>query len=74
MYIMSLQSVQIAVSGMTCGNCARTVERKLSSTPGVSRVEVDLPGARATVEFDPERTSTAQLAAAIEQLGYKASA
>ena len=69
---MGLESVQIAVSGMTCGNCARMVERKLSSTAGVSRAEVDLAGGRATVEYDPERTSTAQLAAAIEKLGYQA--
>lgn len=68
---MSLETVNLPVSGMTCGNCARTVERKLASTPGVSKAKVDLQGATAAVEFDPERTSVAALAAAIEQVGFQ---
>jgi copper chaperone CopZ len=69
---MSLKTLRIPVSGMTCGNCARTVEKKLTSSPGVSRVEVDLAGAAATVEFDPERIGEAEIGAAIEKLGFQA--
>lgn len=68
---MSLQTVAIPVSGMTCGNCARSIERKLSATPGVAKAQVDLAGATATVDFDPDRTSRQELAAAIEKLGYQ---
>lgn len=56
---------------MTCANCARAIERKLASTPGVAKATVDLPGGRATVEFDPARTSVPALAGAIRQLGYE---
>ena len=56
---------------MTCGNCARSVERKLSATPGVSKAQVDLAGAKATVEYDPARTNFDALAAAVESLGYQ---
>jgi copper chaperone CopZ len=59
---------------MTCGNCARGVERKLMATPGVAKAAVDLAGARATVEFDPAKASAESLAAAVRQLGYEASA
>jgi copper chaperone CopZ len=55
---------------MTCGHCAQAVQKKLSSTPGVSKVQVDLEGARATVEFDPAVTDRKRLAAAVESLGY----
>jgi copper chaperone CopZ len=55
---------------MTCGNCARTVERKLSTSPGVTRVQVDLAGGTATVEFDADRTKLPDLVNVIEQLGY----
>ncbi len=67
---MSIQTVSIPISGMTCGNCARTVERKLSATPGVSKAQVDLAGSSATVEFDPAVTNPESLAASIRNLGY----
>ena len=56
---------------MTCGNCARSVERKLTATPGVASAKVNLDAASATVEFDPGRTAVAALIAAIEQLGFQ---
>jgi Cu+-exporting ATPase len=68
---MSLQSVNLHVDGMTCGNCARTVERKLSAAPGVSSVSVDLAANTARVEFDQERTKISDLVAVIERLGYR---
>ena len=55
---------------MTCGNCARSVERKLSTSPGVTSARVDLAGGSATVEFDADHTKLPDLVAAIEQLGY----
>ena len=67
---MGLRTVKIPVHGMTCGNCARTVERKLSASPGVASAHVDLAGGTATVEFDADRTKLPDLVNAIEQLGY----
>jgi Cu+-exporting ATPase len=68
---MSAETVNLPVSGMTCGNCARSVEWKLNAAPGVSRASVNLDAASATVEFDPEKTGIPKLVAAIEQLGYQ---
>jgi copper chaperone CopZ len=68
---MALNTVEIPVTGMTCNGCARSVERKLASTPGVSAAKVDLPNARATVEYDAERTDRTQLVLAVESLGYQ---
>jgi Cu+-exporting ATPase len=68
---MSDETVTLPVSGMTCGNCARSVERKLASTSGVVRATVNLDAASATVEFDPSLTAVPKLIAAIEQLGYQ---
>lgn len=56
---------------MTCGNCARTVERKLSTRPGVTKAQVDLAGGLATVEFDADLTRLPDLVNAIQQLGYR---
>ncbi len=43
------RAVEIAVSGMTCGNCADAVESALLAAPGVQAARVDLPGGTATV-------------------------
>ena len=43
-------SVELSISGMTCGGCANTVTRVLSRVPGVSGVRVDVASGRALVE------------------------
>ena len=68
---MATQTVNLPVRGMTCGGCARTVERKLSSTPGVAKVTVDLEGGSATVEYDASAVQPEALANAVRQLGYE---
>ena len=56
---------------MTCGGCARTVEKKLSATPGVTNVTVDLEGGSATVEYNSGLVKPEMLADAVRQLGYE---
>ena len=68
---MPIETLNLAVHGMTCGNCARSVERKLASTPGVVKASVDLNGAAATVEYDPELVRPEVLANEVRQLGYE---
>jgi len=65
------QTLHLAVRGMTCGNCARTVERTLASTPGVSKASVDLQGGQASVEYDADRVKPEALAEAVRDLGYE---
>jgi Cu+-exporting ATPase len=64
-------TLQLTVRGMTCGNCARSVERKLAATPGVSKANVDLAAETATVEYDPAATKPETLANAVRSLGYE---
>jgi copper chaperone CopZ len=68
---MSSETVRIPVHGMTCGNCARSVERALSSTPGVTRATVDLQAATATVEYDADRVKPSALAEAVRDIGFE---
>ena len=69
--IMAAQTLKMNVSGMTCGNCSRSVERKLSATPGVTKATVYLVNASATVEYDPDVVNPEALANAVRQLGYE---
>ncbi len=68
---MPVETLKMPVRGMTCGNCARSVERKLTSTPGVTKATVDLQGASATVEYDTSLVKPDVLANAVRQLGYE---
>jgi copper chaperone CopZ len=68
---MPLEKLDLPIRGMTCGNCARSVEKKLSGTPGVTKAAVDLQGARATVEYDADLVKPEALANAVRDLGYE---
>ncbi len=58
------------VTGMTCANCAATVERTLKKTEGVSDASVNFASERATVHFDPSKVREEQLLERVERAGY----
>lgn len=66
------QRTVLAVSGMYCESCERTVSAMLRRTPGVVAAEVSAPRGRATVLFDSTRTSPAKLVEVLATLGYRA--
>ncbi|MFZ5572595.1 MAG: heavy metal translocating P-type ATPase [Thermodesulfobacteriota bacterium] len=66
-----LHTVMLPISGMTCVNCAANIERSLRKMNGVSHAEVNFAAERATVSFHPESVNSGQIAARIEQAGYK---
>ncbi len=65
-----MQEATLPITGMTCANCASTVERTLRRTEGVSEAAVNFASERATVRFDPEKVSVPLLIAAVERAGY----
>ena len=62
----------LPILGMTCASCQHHVETALSSTPGVQSARVDLIANRATVVFDPDSTTPANLVEAVRAAGYDA--
>ena len=70
---MSDQTLEFAISGMTCAGCVSRVERVLASVPGVEHASVNLATERASVRFSA--TSQPQpnaLVQATEKAGYHA--
>lgn len=65
-----MQTVQLSVSGMTCGCCATAVTGALQSVDGVEDAVVTLATGTATIEFDQRLTSREDLALPIVQLGH----
>ncbi|HEY1497283.1 MAG TPA: heavy metal-associated domain-containing protein [Candidatus Solibacter sp.] len=68
---MATETLKMTVHGMTCGNCARSVERKLTATPGVSKATVDLLNQNAIIDYDAAAVKPEALAAAVRQLGFE---
>src|SRR5215210_6808249 len=64
--------VELPVTGVTCGACARLIERRLSKSEGVSAASVNFATGRATVEYDARRAGVGDLRGRIEELGYRA--
>jgi len=66
-------TVEIPLTGMTCANCAMTIERTLSKkVPGVVKASVNFATERAHVEYIPTITTIDDMIAAIEKAGYGA--
>jgi len=61
---------QFKVSGMTCGNCALTIEKKLKGTPGVSMAAVNYANETVTVEYDPRTINMSDIFAKVRDAGY----
>jgi Cu+-exporting ATPase len=64
------QQLDLPITGMTCANCARTVERTLKKTPGVAEVVVNYATERASVDYDPAQTAPAALITRVQDAGY----
>ncbi|HZK54775.1 MAG TPA: heavy metal translocating P-type ATPase [Desulfosporosinus sp.] len=58
------------ISGMTCANCALTIEKGLKAMPGVKTVAVNFASEKLTVEIDPNVVKEETLLAKIKDLGY----
>lgn len=65
-----MQTVQIKVTGMTCGGCTSNVTKALRAVNGVDNVIVSLSDANATVQYNDKLTSPEQLKSAIREAGY----
>ena len=61
---------QIQITGMTCVNCAATIEKGLVKTPGVEKASVSFASEKASVEYDPAKVDLVKLKDTISGLGY----
>ena len=66
-----MQTIELNISGMTCGACVHHATKALQSVSGAQNVVVDLAGAKATVAG--ESIDLTQLISAVEEEGYGAS-
>jgi len=66
-----VKRLSIGVQGMTCASCVGRVERTLAKLEGVHEATVNLATERASVSFDPARTSLPVLLDSVSRSGYQ---
>jgi copper chaperone len=65
------QTLQLTVTGMTCGGCEHAVKRALQQIDGVETVTASHSANRVGVTFDTARVTPGVLKERIEALGYE---
>jgi copper ion binding protein len=65
-----MSEITLKIKDMACSGCAANIERVLKRVDGVSNAAVNLNAKEAVVEYDPDKTSEQNLAAAIKDAGY----
>ncbi len=65
-----IKNITLPVTGMTCANCAASIERNVRKLPGVDMANVNLASEKLTVAFDPAQLDEHGIIARVERIGY----
>ncbi|MBL8056320.1 MAG: copper-translocating P-type ATPase, partial [Anaerolineales bacterium] len=60
----------LPVTGMTCANCAATIERNVRKLSGIELANVNLASEKLTVAFDPALLDEHAIIARVQKAGY----
>ncbi|MCL4266722.1 MAG: heavy metal translocating P-type ATPase [Anaerolineae bacterium] len=69
-YEIPTATIELPLLGMTCANCAQTIERRLNKVEGVLDVSVNLANEKAQVTVASGLATRADLVTAVRQAGY----
>jgi len=65
-----METTTVTAEGVVCGGCANAVKKAVSSVPGVTNVEVEVPEKRVTVTHD-KRANRADIEDALKRAGFQ---
>ncbi|WP_255149619.1 heavy metal translocating P-type ATPase [Halorarius halobius] len=60
----------LQLTGMSCANCAGTIEESVGKLDGVEEVDANYATDEGSVTYDPDRVSLAEIYDAVEDAGY----
>lgn len=69
-YHIPTATLDLPILGMTCVNCANTIERRLKKTEGIVEASVNFATEKATVEYIVGMTGRGHMVAAVRKAGY----
>jgi Cu+-exporting ATPase len=65
------KKIVLNIGGMTCVNCARAIEKRLSKLNGVTNATVILAAEKAIIEYNPATVDQKAIEDAITEVGYQ---
>ncbi len=68
---MALKTKTLKIGGMTCARCQDTIQRRLRNIAGVTKADVSYSAGTATVTYDSDILSHADITGIIQKLGYE---
>ena len=69
---MAHEEITVAVSGMSCEHCVKSITEAVQALEGVEDVKVDLSGGSVSCRLTDESVTRADVVEAIEEAGYEA--
>ncbi|MFQ5398318.1 MAG: heavy metal translocating P-type ATPase [Anaerolineae bacterium] len=69
-YEIPTAELELPLLGMTCANCAATIERRLNKVEGVLEAAVNYASEKASIRYATGAVTRADLVAAVRQAGY----
>lgn len=69
-YEIPTATLELPLLGMTCANCANTIQRRLNKVEGVLEATVNYASEKATVQYTPGAVTRADMVAAVRKAGY----
>ena len=67
---MSDRTLRFELTGMSCANCAGTIEERVGGLDGVDAVDANYATDEGAVSYDPDAVSLGDIVAAVEDAGY----
>lgn len=67
---MPRQQMTLPVTGMTCANCVKTIERNVRKLEGIEEASVNYATEKLDLTFDVDRIQPGQVIERIRQVGY----
>jgi Cu+-exporting ATPase len=61
----------VKIGGMHCAGCVNSIQRRVSTLQGVSKVEVNLANEKAVLEYDPAKVRMDDIEKAVQEIGYR---
>ena len=69
---MSTRTARLDLEGMSCANCAGTIEDSVGALAGVESVDANYATDEGSVTYDPDETTLADIYDAVADAGYEA--
>ena len=68
---MPEKQITLSITGMTCANCVRSVERRLlKKTPGIIAANVNFATEKGTIKYSSDQITITEIIAAIKRAGF----